>query len=125
LIYEHVIKDFISRNTKRMMILKQKLRNIGIIIDIAYCNVIYCTSYFRLFFLKLPGLIIFFSFVQGLRFHRDGHASHHRHRHCPAPTLPPSVVAVVPPPNPGPNRRPTLSGCQHPRCPSTNHLHRC
>jgi hypothetical protein len=51
--YQHAIKDFISRNTKRMMILKQKLGNIGIILDMAYCNVIYCTSYFRLFFFQV------------------------------------------------------------------------
>jgi hypothetical protein len=59
--YEHAIKDFISRNTKRMVILKQKLGNIGIIHDIAFCNVIYCTSYFLLFF-KLVGLIFLVSY---------------------------------------------------------------
>jgi hypothetical protein len=84
------------------------------------CNILYVLFSSVFFQVSWPH---FSSFVQGLRFHRDGHASHHRHR--PAPTQPRLVVAVVRPPNPGPNRRPTLSGQRRPRRPSTNHLHRC
>jgi hypothetical protein len=51
--YEHIIEDFISKNTKRMMLLNRY------VLDISYCNVLHTTSYytFNLIFFSLVGLM--------------------------------------------------------------------